>query len=183
MADTSGWTTVPVEIAKRHKLYGVGGWLILVAIGCVAMPIRSVISLGPLYSGIDFSSVHPTLSAFVVTEMALNAVFIIWALGNLFMLFNKHVLFPRSYAAMIAFAGIFVIGDAIATKYIMDAIGQPVGWDWIFDAETSREIGRSVVAAAIWLPYVFVSRRVNVTFLNRVRNDDPLLRENVAEVF
>lgn len=84
---------------------------------------------------------------------------------------------------MLGFSAVVVVGDTVVTKYVMDAIGQPSEWSTIFDTETVREIGRSIVAAAVWIPYTFVSRRVNVTFLNRVRNDDPLLRENMAEVF
>jgi len=183
MASENSWTTVPLEIAKRHSLYGVAGWLYLVALGCVLTPLRSATSLAPIYAGIDFAALHPTLSAFIVIEIALNAAVILWAVANVFLLFGKHRLFPRSYAGMLAASGVLVVGDTVATKFVMDAIGQPMAWNALFDAETIREVGRAIVVAAVWIPYTFISRRVNVTFLNRVRGDDPLLRENVAEVF
>lgn len=183
MASNGSWTTVPLEIAKRHALYGVAGWLYLVAIGCIVTPLRSIVSLGPIYAGIDYASLHPTLSTFIIVEIALNAAIILWSVANIFMLFGKYALFPRSYAGMIGFSAVLVTGDAVATKFVMDAIGQPSTWESIFDQETIREVGRSIIAALVWIPYVFISRRVNVTFLNRVRGDDPLLRENAAAVF
>jgi hypothetical protein len=183
MASNGSWTTVPLEIAKRHTLYGVSGWLYLVALGCILTPLRSAASLGPIYADIDFAALHPTLSAFIVIEIVVNAAVILWAAANVFLLFGKHRLFPRSYAAMLAVSGFLVVGDTVATNFVMDAIGQPLEWSALFDQETIREVGRGIVVAAIWIPYTFISRRVNVTFLNRVRGDDPLLRENVAEVF
>ncbi len=183
MASNSSWTTLPLEIAKRHALFGVAGWLYLVAIGCIVTPLRAGASLGPIYAGIDYAALHPTLSAFIMIEIFVNVVVILWAIANLFLLFGKHRFFPRSYAGMLGFSTVVVVGDTVVTKYVMDAIGQPSEWSTIFDTETVREIGRSIVAASVWIPYTFVSRRVNVTFLNRVRSDDPLLRENVAEVF
>jgi hypothetical protein len=180
---TDGWVALPLDIAKQHPLYGVGGWLILVAIGTVVTPIRIAIGLVPLYTTIDYATLHPNLFAFILAEIALNAVFILWSLTNLLLLLSKHRWFPRSFAAAIAFSVIFITLDAVASKFIMDSIEQPMPWDKVFDPETLREAVRSVVAAAIWIPYSFVSRRVNVTYLNRVRGDDPLLLQSVARVF
>jgi hypothetical protein len=182
-ADNTGWVNIPVEIAKHHTLYGVGGWLVLIAIGTVVAPIRIVASMGPLYSSIDFAAIDPMLRTFIFVEIAGNALIALWSIGNAALLFTKHRHFPRSFALFLGFSAVFIVGDLFATKLITDAIGQPMPWSEVFDAETSREVIRSLLGAAIWIPYSFVSRRVNVTFLNRVRGDDPLLKENVAAVF
>lgn len=181
--EESPWVRLPLEIAQKHQLYGIGGWLTLVILGCLASPIRIVASLGPVYAQLDFASLHPTLLAFIVVEIALNALVVLWSLGNLFLLFNKNPLFPTSYVAMLAFSAAFVTLDVVVVKSIMDSIGQPMAWNEAFDPETTREVGRAIMGAAIWIPYALVSRRVNVTYLNRVRPTDPLIKESTASVF
>jgi hypothetical protein len=183
MAANDGWVVLPLDIAKQHPLYGVGGWLILVAIGTVVTPIRTILSLAPIYTAIDFTTLHPSLLAFIVAEIAVNALGILWSLATLLLLLSKHPLFPRSFVGLIGFSAVVVTLDAVASKYVMDSVGQPMPWDEVFDPDTFREAVRSIVGAAIWIPYAFVSRRVNVTYLNRVRGDDPLLLQSVARVF
>ena len=183
MARDGRWVEVPLEIAKQHPLYGIGGWLTLVILGSVVSPIRIVAQLGPVYSGVDYAALPPTLSAFIIVEIAINALIVLWSIANLFLLFNKHPLFPRNLAGLMGVSAVFIVLDAFVTKAVMDSIGQPMGWSQVFDAETSREVGRSIFGALIWIPYAFVSKRVNVTYLNRVRADDPLLKESVATVF
>jgi hypothetical protein len=183
MATNDSWVALPLDIAKQHPLYGVGGWLILVAIGTIVAPIRIAIGLVPLYTNVDYATLHPNLFAFIIAEIALNTVFVLWSLTNLLLLLSKHPWFPRSFAATIGFSAVFVTLDAVASKVVMDSIEQPMPWDQVFDPETLQETVRTIVAAAIWIPYTFVSRRVNVTYLNRVRGDDPLLLESVARVF
>jgi hypothetical protein len=183
VANEGRWATVPLEIAKRHALYGVGGWLWLVVLGNVISPIRIALSLGPLYSSIDYANLHPRLAAFIYGEIVFNAIVVLWSVANLFLLFSKHRLFPRSLVGLLAFSSVFVPLDAFVARWVTDSIGQAMPWEEVFDTDTVREIGRSIVGAAIWIPYALMSRRVNVTYLNRVRADDPLLRENAAEVF
>ncbi len=177
------WANIPLEIAKQHPLYGISGWLRLVVIGLIATPARILVTLVPIYGSIDYASLHPTMLAFVLGEIAINALIILWSLANLFLLFTKKALFPKSWIGLMAVSAVFVPADAVITKLVVDSIGQPMEWSQIFDSETSREVIRAIVGASIWIPYAIISRRVNVTFLNRVRRDDPLLREGVAKVF
>lgn len=181
MANTPRWVEVPLDVAKRHPLYGIGGWLILVAIGCVVAPIRMVVQLVPLYSAIDYATLPPTLTNFIIGEISINALIVLWSIANLLLLLNKHRLFPRSFAALMAVSVVFVVGDVFATRAVMEALGQPMEWSELFDAETSREVGRTIVAALVWIPYTLVSKRLHVTFLNRVRNDDPILQPPAAQ--
>jgi hypothetical protein len=183
MTEDGSWATVPREVAKQHPLYGISGWLILVALGLILTPLRIAAELAPIYTSIDYASLHPTMTAFVVGEILVNAIVVLWSLANVLLLFTKSELFPRSYIALLATSAVFVPLDAVATKLVTDSIGQTMQWSQIFDPDTIRETFRAIVGAAIWIPYALVSRRVNVTFLNRVRGDDPLLRESVSRVF
>lgn len=154
MTSNGSWTTLPLEIAKRHALFGVAGWLYLVAIGCIVTPLRAGASLGPIYAGIDYAALHPTLSAFIMVEIFVNVVVILWAIANLFLLFGKHRFFPRSYAGMLGFSAVVVVGDTVVTKYVMDAMdGRRSG----ARSSTQRRFARS--AAQSWRPrYGYLTR-------------------------
>jgi hypothetical protein len=174
MATSNAWVQVPLETAKRHPLYGIGGWLILVMLGQFLSPLMIVIGLYPIYQTLDFSELPPAYAAFVVIELALNAVFGLWAWSNLWLIFNKRALAVKSVIGFLALSPAFLLSDALAAKFMLEYVGGTMSWQETFDAETMRAIGRSFVGAAIWIPYMVVSQRVNVTLLNRVRSGDPL---------
>lgn len=170
----TGWVHVSPEVAKRHPLYGAQGWLYVVMLGCVVAPVRIIWMLFPVYSSIDFSVLHPLFTTFIFVEIGINALVVLWSLANLWLLASVNRWFPTSFVTIAAFSVAFLTVDAVAVKFIMDATGQAMSWSDAFDAETAREIGRTVVYASVWIPYMFISRRVNVTYRHRVRADDPL---------
>jgi hypothetical protein len=177
-AAQTGWVDVPFEVAKRHELYGPQGWLYLVMLGCIVAPVRIGFTLYPIYSDIDFSALQPLLATFIFVEVAINAIVIVWSIANLWLLASINRWFPTSFVALLAFSVVFLTLDAVAAKFVMDATGGSMTWAEAFEPETSREIGRSVFTAAVWIPYMFVSRRVNVTYRHRVRANDPLVAAN-----
>jgi hypothetical protein len=180
MADKPGWLKVPLELAKQHPLYGAKGWLYLVAAGCLIMPLRNAVTLYPTYSSLDFAALDPLISSFIYVEIAVNVAVGLWALANLYLLLSLNPVFPLSFMAMAAFGGAFVPIDAAVAKFVFDASGQPMTWEETYDQETLREVARSIVYAAVWIPYMIVSRRVNVTFRHRVKADDPLVAPKAA---
>lgn len=176
----SGWVAVSPEVARTHPLYGIGGWLILVIIGMVLTPIRSAVVLYPIYSEVDFASLPTDFQTLLYVEIGFNLLLIVWTIVNLVLLLMRHPAFPTSYVTLLAFALAFVVVDAIAVKLMMDHLGQAMTWAETFDPETLREIGRTAIAAAIWIPYTIVSRRVNVTYRHRVRANDAILSPKPA---
>jgi len=96
MADENArWVVLPLEIAKQHPLYGVGGWLTLVILGSVVAPIRIVVSIGPLYRDMDFAALPGALAAFIAVEMAVNTAIVLWSIGNLFLALQKEPALSR----------------------------------------------------------------------------------------
>lgn len=75
-------------MAEEKSLEGLGGWLILVAIGMIFGPIRLTFELYSLYQQIfatgtwqelgveDSISYHPLWQPLIATEMTVNLVFI-----------------------------------------------------------------------------------------------------------
>ena len=76
-----------------------------------------------------------------------------------FLFFSKKKLFPKLYIGMLLFSLVFIVLDALAIKMVMPS--EPV-----FDPDTLKELLRTVVASAIWIPYMLVSKRVKATFIN-----------------
>ena len=150
---------------------GLGGWLILVGIGVVFTPVRILAELGknylPMFSdgsyeilttpGTEFY--HPFWSTYLWGEIAFNILICFASLFLIFLFFSKRKLFPKFYIWLVVGSLAFIIIDAMLIKVVMP--NEP-----IFDAETLQEIGRIIVVVLIWVPYMLISKRVKVTFVN-----------------
>src|SRR4029434_9662974 len=90
---------------------GIGGWLILIAIGLCLTPIRigaeivqGVRSLHPRTWSVLTTpaspAYHPLFGPLIIGEMVANVVLLVWALVLPYLFFTKRRAFPR---AMIAF--------------------------------------------------------------------------------
>ena len=155
-----------------QKLKGLRGWLILVGIGVVVGPIRMLIQTVPLYLPIfsdgtfglltDPGSDYyiPFIGAYIVAEMFFNAAILLASIYLIYLFFTKHYLFPKLYILVLAGSALFIFIDAwIGTYFFPD--------DPMMDADMAREFGRLLIGALIWIPYMLVSKRVKLTFVER----------------
>ncbi|MGH8015140.1 MAG: DUF2569 domain-containing protein [Candidatus Zixiibacteriota bacterium] len=149
---------------------GLGGWLILVAIGLLISPLRIAgieftilsVMLDGTWSAISNSTsefYNPLLAAIIPIEFALNLAFIFGFIFLIYLFFTKSSIFPRWYIAIYLANLLVIIGDAVAVKFAVPE--QP-----LIDPETSKEFLRSLMACVIWIPYMFKSKRVEATFIN-----------------
>lgn len=142
---------------------GLGGWLILPILGLFGSIIftgKSILEILPVIQ--DLQAAEPgTLPAglleFIWIEVAANAVIILAVLWTLFLLFQRSRLFPKVYIFFMAFSAVVVIGDSLVAIYMFDVDAGPT---------VVRDLVRSVVGCAIWIPYMLVSVRVRNTFVN-----------------
>jgi hypothetical protein len=158
------------NIAEEKNLAGLGGWLILVGLGIFASPIRIVMQLGPQYMGIfsdgswsvlttpGSEAYNPLWAPILIAELGINAALIlVWGyIGYLF--FTKKSVFPKWYIGILIFTLIFILVDTLAIKAVLP--DEP-----LFDPDTLKELGRTLVAVLIWVPYMLVSKRVKATFV------------------
>lgn len=163
-------TMTEAKMVEEKKLEGLGGWLILVGIGIIFSPIRTIIQILPLYTGM-FSDgsweilttpgsevYNPLWAPILISEMAINTALIL-AWGYIaFLFFSKKAIFPKYYIGILIFAFLFIIADAFSIKFLMP--NEPV-----FDPDTIKEAMRTAVAILIWVPYMLVSKRVKATFV------------------
>jgi len=156
--------------AEHHKLKGLGGWLILVGFGVVISPVRLVFVTGsaffPIFNdgtwglltdtGSEFYI--PYIGAFLITEITFNTAMVLASFYLIYLYFTKHYLFPKFYIAIVAASVIFILLDAwVGTLFFPD--------DPMLDPDTSREFGRALFGGLVWIPYMLLSKRVKVTFV------------------
>jgi len=148
---------------------GIGGWLILIAIGLCLTPIRigaeivqGVRSLQPLawraVTTPGSPAYHPLFGPLIIGEMVANVVLLVWALVLLYLFFTKRRAFPR---AMIAF---LIVRVAIQMADIFVASSIPVAAGSI-GPRVYGSLAGNLLVVLVWVPYFLKSRRVAATFV------------------
>ena len=145
---------------------GLGGWLILVGIGVVLGPFISSNMVFQAYIPLFtdgtleiLMSSDPLLVQIVYLEVIVNSALILLSIYLIYLFFWKKTTFPKLYILLLLSSLAFIIIDAFLVK-----IASPN--DPVFDPETTKTIIRLGVTAAIWVPYMRMSKRVKATFIN-----------------
>jgi len=140
-------------------LEGIGGWLILVAVGLGIGPlvslsgvIRDLLMLyGEKYQNV--LAARPGLAGLILYEAATNSIFLV-ALATLnYLFYQKKKSFPALMITFLASQLAFVLIDHLAARAL-----QP--------STSLAGVLRSLVGAVIWIPYYLRSERVKATFVH-----------------
>ena len=157
-------------MAEEKNLEGLSGWLIPVGLGIIISPLLIIGTNFPTYSemfsngswavlttpGTD--TYNPLWAPILYGEMAINGgVVLAWMFAG-YLFFLKKKSFPKWYIGILLFSLVFGFADALAVQAVLP--NEPV-----FNAETSKELGRSLLVTLIWVPYMLVSKRVKATFV------------------
>ena len=140
---------------KPQAPVGIGGWLILPAIGLVVSLVLSARALWGMLSLMGSSALPSKLAQALPFLFFLGAAFSVLQVVVAVSFFNKKAGTPNLMVVYL----LANVAVAILTAVLLGEAG----------ARTSgaeREIGRAVAVAAIWIPYFRVSRRVKATFVN-----------------
>lgn len=156
---------------EEKNLEGIGGWLILVAIGIIVTPIRLIMLAMATYPEIFSTGVwealttqgseaySPLWAPILVGEILINSGMLLVWLYMAYLFFSKKLAFPKWYIGLAVFSLVFIIADAFAIKLVMPS--EPV-----FDPDTIKELMRSLFTVVVWVPYMLISKRVKITFVN-----------------
>lgn len=162
---------------------GLGGWLILPAIGLFVMPIRLTLFLLSDFLPIfqegywevlttpGSEAYHHLWAPLITFEIIANTCFIIFAIVLIFMFFAKSYRFPTLFIVYLALNLGVVLIDFIAVGSIPAVTAEG-------NAEALRELLRAIVGTVIWIPYFLVSKRVKNTFL---KPDSNIVLQPTAE--
>jgi len=157
----------------------IGGWLLLLALGVGAMPLRllyQLFKLAPGYSLDTWSALATGASASLVPlllfELAVNLAMLVFAVALAVMFFQRRRGAPTLYIAISAFA---VLVQAIDLAWVaaLPSGAVPDSTDW-------ATLVRSILGLLAWGVYLRRSKRVRATFI-RSRQVRPPTPAVVAE--
>jgi hypothetical protein len=155
---------------KERSYKRIGGWLILLGIALVISPIKVGITLvkdlWPAISNDTWTvlttpgsnAYHPLWAPLLIFEIVGNTGTIVLCLITLWFFFQKSRVTPQLIIAFLVINLILVAGDSFLSNMI-PAVAQQSG------PGSARELARSVIGAAIWIPYCLRSKRVKATFV------------------
>jgi hypothetical protein len=164
LAVVGKWRALPAGEARRHRLYGTTGIMVSLLIGTLLnVPVRAaeyLVSMPPVAGQVPdwLSTLHFAMTFDVVLFTSLYAVAFVAAL-------RKVPLFPRLLAA-IWIADVTM--QLVTAKLVASAGNVP---PQIADALHSLLYGnveKVLISVVVWLPYLLLSKRVNVTYRHRV---------------
>ena len=158
------WRTVSPGEARRDPLYGTTGFMVSLLVGMLLnVPIRALeylattpASAGPVPQW--FGVLHGMMTLDVVLLSSLYTIAFVAAL-------RRVPLFPRLLAAIwaIDLAMQLVIAEAVAgTPNLPASVGAAL------HQFLDGNVHKVLISVALWLPYLLMSRRVNVTYRQRV---------------
>jgi len=147
---------------------GIGGWLILPVIALFVGPVRlaTLVALDylPLFERAVWGNLttpgsalyHPLWAPAIWFELASAIVLVAFDLWVLVLLFRRSPQFPKAFVAFALVNLFLTLADSVLVLQI-PAVAQK-------GFPGTREIGGALAFAALWVPYMLVSKRVRNTF-------------------
>ena len=164
LAVVGRWRSVSLGQAQRHPFYGTTGFMVSLMIGMLLnIPVRALeyLTAVPAISGAvpEWLSVfHTMMTLDVVMLSSLYAICFVAAL-------RKLPSFPRLLAAtwVLDLVSQLSIAEAVAR-----APGLPVTVASTLLPFLDGNVHKVMISVALWLPYLLMSRRVNLTYRLRI---------------
>lgn len=164
LARVGVWQSVSRSEALRHPLYGASGIMVSLLIGMlINVPVRAAEYLAamPAVSGAVppwLTTLHTLMTIDVVLFTSLYTIAFVAALRGV-------PLFPRLLAAI-------WIGDLAMQLITADIVagtpGLPKEVAGALHAVLDANVKKVLISVALWLPYLLLSKRVNVTYRHRL---------------
>lgn len=152
--------------SRYHQLKGLRGWLLLVGCGIIIQPFRMGLDIynGYFANGSWDLLTDPTSSIYkpffgiiIIAESFINMLFVLVGLYLIYLFFSKHYKFPKIFILFIAANALFISAESWFLAWYLDIE--------FFDKETIKLIASALFYCAIWIPYMRISKRVRVTFV------------------
>ena len=164
LARIGKWQAISPDAALRHKLYGTSGLMFPLLVGMlVNVPLRTAEYLAamPALSG-SVPEWLRTLNLLMTADVVLlSSLYVVVFVAGL----RRLPTFPR----MLAMLWLVDLGvqAAIAGAASLEP-GLPAPVSAALDGLLRANMMKAGVSIAIWLPYLLLSKRVNVTFRHRI---------------
>ncbi|TCM68075.1 uncharacterized protein DUF2569 [Acinetobacter calcoaceticus] len=154
---------------EKKELRGLGGWLILVAIGLVLSASAVLVSIYPFFemlsaekweilAAFEPETFNSELRSIIFAEIGFNILLFFAFLYVIYLFFSKHYLFPKFFIAI----QVVVIFYILVDSYVVSLI-PPM--EPMLDYDTIKSLVRALIYAAFWITYMLKSERVKQTFV------------------
>lgn len=143
----------------QKDLRGIGGWLIVVALGLGFGPIGLLLALGASVllllspEGQSLVAAHPGVAGLLLFNAITDAILIVLLIVLNIVFYKTKKSFPR-----------LAIGYLVVS-FILEVAMHQMMLQYMPTYPSIDAFG-SLVAAAIWIPYFLLSQRVKQTFIN-----------------
>ena len=164
LAPFGAWRTVGGATARAHKYYGTNGLMLPLLVGILLnVPLRAAEYLAamPALSG-SVPEWLRTLNLLMTLDVVLlSSLYVVAFVAGL----RRLPTFPR-LLAMVWIVDL-ALQSLIAAAVSLEP-GLPAPVSAALDGLLRANVMKALASIAIWLPYLLLSRRVNVTFRHRV---------------
>ena len=164
LAVIGNWRTIPAEQAKRHHLYGAGGIMVSLLVGMLLnVPVRALeywAAIPPIAGQVPqwLVVLHTIMTLDVVLLTSLYTIAFVAAL-------RRVPLFPRLLAAIWL---LDIAMQMIIAQAVTGTPGLPPQVGVALHALLDGNVKKVMISVGLWLPYLLLSKRVNVTYRSRV---------------
>jgi hypothetical protein len=164
LARLGRWNNVSRTVAERHPLYGSSGIMVSLLVGMLLnVPVRALeyFAAIPALSGTVpkwLSTLHLMMTLDVVLLSSLYTIAFVAAL-------RRVPLFPRLLAAIWAVDLAMQLGIA---SVVANTDGLPTTVAEALRNLLDGNAKKVLISIGLWLPYLLMSKRVNVTYRHRV---------------
>jgi hypothetical protein len=149
--------------------HGLGGWLVVVAIGLVFGPLAQLAAAGYNVQFLDENTwrqmtapggslYHPLWAGIILVEVAYNVGMLVASVVLLILFFRKRRTFPLLYMIVLVLSAFFTSADTVAVHFVCLEVPN-------FPKPAPNHAGAAMLRAFIWIPYMLMSKRVRSTFI------------------
>lgn len=164
LAIAGKWRIVPAHEARLNPLYGTSGIMVSLLVGMLLnIPVRAaeyLVAMPPIAGPVApwLSNLHLAMTFDVILFTSLYAVAFVAAL-------RKVPLFPR---LLVTIWCADVTMQLVTAKFVVSAGSIPPGVAQPLQNLLYGNVEKALISVVIWMPYLLLSRRVNVTYRSRI---------------
>lgn len=144
-----------------EKLEGIGGWLILVAIGQVLGIFRALAEFGKSLPDYEKHWSNPLLKNAIIGEVGLSAGMFAFMIYTAIMMGQKRRIFPTLFRVELVLFAVIPLLNLFWVSYAIGASFEKLGYETVIGQSIGIAIG-----AAVWIAYTLKSVRVRNTFVH-----------------
>jgi len=152
-------TQSPRKVNPSGQPEGIGGWLVLLAIGVALAPLRTLGEIGKNADGYQQLSDVPNGPLVTNLEIGLLLTFAAFQFVMAFAFFKKKRVFPTLFMIQWVAAPVMLMVDGLLVSSLLQV---PLGL--VLTAEQLMPVLMAFVLGTVWVWYLYKSVRVRNTF-------------------